>query len=196
MIKFTLECKVIDLEAFVGASVAGYNGCVADEGVVDTRVRDQVGLELVEIDIQSTVEAQARCDGADNLSDKAVEMFITGSGDIQVTVADVVDSFVVNEEGAVRVFDGAMGGENGVIRLDNSGGDTRSRVDCEFKLGLFAIIRGQTLQEESTETGTGAAAKGVEDQKSLEGRAVVYCKSFLASGLFKQESICITSMHI
>lgn len=196
VIEFTLECKVIDFEAFVGASVAGYNRRITDEGVVDTRVRDQVGLELVEIDIQSTVEAQARCDGADNLSDKAVEMFITGSRDVQVAVADVVDRFVVNEEGAVGVFDSAVGGENGVIRLDNSGGDTRSRVDCEFELGLFAVIRGQTLQEESTETGTGAAAKGVEDQKSLEGRAVVYCKSFLVPGLFKQESICTISMHI
>jgi hypothetical protein len=34
-----------------------YNWSIADQGVVDTRVRDQVGLELVEIDVEGTIES-------------------------------------------------------------------------------------------------------------------------------------------
>lgn len=172
-----MECKVADLEAFMGASVAGHNRCVADEGVVDTGVGDQVGLELVEIDVQGAIEAQAGGDGADNLGDEAVEMLITGAGDVKVAVTDIVDSFVIDEECAVRVLDGAVGGENGVIGLNDGGRDTGSWVDSEFELGLFAVVGGETLQEEGTEARTGTTTKGVEDQKSLEGRAVVYCES-------------------
>jgi hypothetical protein len=63
--------------------------------------------------------------------------------------------------------------ENGVVRLDNGGRDTRSRVDGELKLGLLAVLGCETLEEESTETGTSTATKGVEDQEALQGVAVV-----------------------
>jgi hypothetical protein len=49
---------------------------VADERVVNSRVRDQVGLELVEIDVESTVESERRGDGADNLGDKTVQVLV------------------------------------------------------------------------------------------------------------------------
>lgn len=75
---------------------------------MDTRVRDKVSLELVQIDIQSTIEAQTGGDGADNLSNQAVQMLIVGTRDVQVATADVVHSFVINEESAVRILDGAV----------------------------------------------------------------------------------------
>lgn len=65
----TLEGQVVDLEALVRALAGGDDGSVADQGVVDTGVRDQVGLELVQIDVQRTVEPQGRGDGADDLGD-------------------------------------------------------------------------------------------------------------------------------
>lgn len=49
---------------------------VADERVVDSGVGNQVGLELVEIDVEGTVESERRGDGADNLGDETVEVLI------------------------------------------------------------------------------------------------------------------------
>lgn len=66
----------MNLEALMLALGGGNDGGVADERVVNTRVRDQVGLELVQIDIESTIESQGRGDGADNLSNQAVKMLI------------------------------------------------------------------------------------------------------------------------
>ena len=169
----TLEGKVMDLEGLVGASVAGDNRSVADQWVVDTWVGHQVGLELVEIDVESTIESERGGDGADNLSDQTVEMLVSWTGDVKVTVADVVDCLVVDQEGTVRVLNGAVGGENGVVWLNNGGRDTWSWVDSEFQLGLLSVVGGETLKEESTETRTGTATEGVEDQESLESRAVV-----------------------
>lgn len=49
---------------------------VANERVVDSGVGNQVGLELVEIDVEGTVESERRGDGADNLGDETVEVLI------------------------------------------------------------------------------------------------------------------------
>jgi hypothetical protein len=125
---------------------------IADERVVNTRVWHQVGLELVQIDVESPVEAQAGGDGADDLSNQAVEMFVVGTGDIQVATANVVHSFVVNEERAIGVLDSAVGGENSIVRFDDGRRDTRSGVHGEFELALFTVVGRQTLQEESAET--------------------------------------------
>jgi hypothetical protein len=66
----------------MGALFSRDNGCIADERVVDTRVRHKVGLELVEINIERTVEAQTGGNRADNLSNQAVEMLIVGTGNV------------------------------------------------------------------------------------------------------------------
>ena len=157
----------------MGAAVGRDHRSITDQGIVDTGIGDQVGLELVEINVESAVEAQAGGDGADNLGNQAVEMLITRTGDVEVATADVVDSLVVDEEGAVRVLNGAVGGEDGVVGLNDGGGDTRSGIDGELELGLLAIVGGEALEEESTETRTRTTAEGVEDQEALEGRAVV-----------------------
>merc|ERR1719429_919335 len=66
-----------------------------------------------------------------------------------------------------------MGGEDGVVRLDHSGGNLRSGVDGELQLGLLAVVDGETLHEQGGESGSGATAEGVEDQESLESSALV-----------------------
>lgn len=97
-------------------------------------VGNQIGLELVEIDIESTVEAQAGGDGADNLGDETVEVLVAGAGDVKVATTDVVDGLVVNKESTVGVLDGAVGGEHSVVRLNDGGGNTRGGVDGELQL--------------------------------------------------------------
>jgi hypothetical protein len=174
MIPLTLEGKVANLEALVRALLGRDDGSVTNERVVDTRVRHQVGLELVQVDIESTVETQAGGDGADNLSNQTVQMLVVGTRNVQAAAADIVDSLVVDKECAIGVLNGAMGREDSVVGLDDGGRNTRSGIYSEFKLALLAVIGREALEEESTKTRTCTTTKGVEDQETLERRAVVY----------------------
>ena len=54
----TLVSQIADLEALVSDLGRRNDGCVTDQRVVDTRVRDKVGLELVQVDVERTVESQ------------------------------------------------------------------------------------------------------------------------------------------
>ena len=157
----------------VGSLVRGDDGGVGHQREVDTGVGDQVGLELVEIDVEGTVETERSGDGRDNLGNQAVEVLVAGAFNTEVAAADVVDGLVVNHETAVGVLKGGVGGEDRVVGLNNGGGVLRSRVDAEFQLGLLAVVNGQTLHQESTKTGTGTTTEGVEDQETLETGAVV-----------------------
>ena len=107
------------------------------------------------------------------LSDQTVQVLVVGTLNAEVAAADVVDGLVVNHEGAVGVLKGSVGSKDGVVGLDNGGGDLRSRVDAELELALLAVVDGETLHEEGTETGTGTTTEGVEDEDALETRAVV-----------------------
>jgi len=62
----------VGLEALVAALGCGDDRRIADERVVDSGVRDQVRLELVQIDVQCAVEAERGCDRGDDLGDQAV----------------------------------------------------------------------------------------------------------------------------
>lgn len=163
----------MDLEALVSTLGRGDDRRVADQRVVDTRVRHEVGLELVQIDVESTVETQRRRDRAHDLGDQAVQVFVRRSGNIQVASANVIDSLVVNQECAVRVLNGAVGGQNGIVGLDHSGGNAWSRVNGELELGLLAVLSGQSLKKQCTKARTRTTTEGVEDQETLEGVAVV-----------------------
>lgn len=146
---------------------------VADQGVVDTRVGHQVGLELVQVDVQGAIEPQRRGDGRDDLGNQAVEMLVARSGNVQVLAADIEHSLVVNQEGAVRVLDGAVGGKDSVVGLNNGGRKARRRVNGELQLALLAVVGRQALEEESTETRPCTATERVENQEALERLAVV-----------------------
>lgn len=74
--RHTLESKVVDLEALMLTLGSRHNRGVADQGVVDSRIRDQVGLELVEINVEGAIESEGRGNGANNLGDQAVEVLV------------------------------------------------------------------------------------------------------------------------
>jgi hypothetical protein len=66
-----------------------------------------------------------------------------------------------------------VGGENGVVWLDDGSGDSWCWVDGELQLRLLAIVGGKTLEEEGTETRSSSTTEGVEDQETLKRVAVV-----------------------
>ena len=49
----------------------------------------------------------------------------------------------------------------------------RGGVDGEAELGLLAVVDGESLEEEGTETGAGTTTNGVEDEEALETSALI-----------------------
>jgi len=66
-----------------------------------------------------------------------------------------------------------VGGQNGVVRLDDGGGDLGGWVHGETEFGLLAVVDGESLEEEGTETGAGTTTNGVEDEEALETGALI-----------------------
>ena len=87
--------------------------------------------------------------------------------------AQIIDRFVVEHRGDVGVLEEGVGGEDGVVGLDDGGGDLGRGVDGVAQFGLLAVVDGEALEEEGAETGAGAATDGVEDEEALEAGAVV-----------------------
>jgi len=164
----TLEGQIRDLEAFMGALGVRDDWSIADKWIVNARVWDQVRLKFVQINVKRTIKPKTRSNRADDLRDQAVEVLITGTRNIQITTADIIDRLIIDQKGTVRVFDRTMGRKDSIVRLDDGCRNTRGRVNGELKLGFLPIVGRETLQEEGTKTRPGAASEGVEDQEPLE----------------------------
>ena len=107
------------------------------------------------------------------MSDETVQVLVVGALNAKISSADVVDGLVVDHEAAVGVLEGGVGGQDGVVGLDDRGGDLRGGIDAELELALLAIVDGQALHDQGAEAGAGAAAEGVEDEEALQAGAVV-----------------------
>merc|ERR1719203_1188793 len=86
---------------------------------------------------------------------------------------DGVVGLVINHESTVRVLKGGMGGQDGVVGLNNSSGHLRCGINGEFQFGFLAVINAQAFHQKRSETRSGTATKGVENQESLKTGAVV-----------------------
>uniref|UniRef100_A0A182WE44 Uncharacterized protein n=1 Tax=Anopheles minimus TaxID=112268 RepID=A0A182WE44_9DIPT len=146
---------------------------VRNKREVDTRVRHQVGLELGQIHVQSTVETQRSRDRRHDLTDQSVQVGVGRSLNVQVAAADIVDRLIVDHERTVRVFQGGVRGQDGVVRLHHGRRNLRCRVDGKLQLRLLAIIHRQTFHQEGGKSGSGTATERVEDQETLQTRALV-----------------------
>ena len=107
------------------------------------------------------------------MSDETVEVGVGWAFDVEGSAADVVDSLVVKHDSNVSVLQERVGGQDGVVWLNDGGGDLRGWVDGESELGLLTVIDGESLEEEGSETGTGTTTDGVEDKESLETSALI-----------------------
>jgi len=149
------------------------DGRISRKREVDTRVRDQVSLELGQVHIQGPVKSQGSSDGRDDLTDETIQVGVSGPLDVEISPADVIDGFVVDHEGAVRVLQGGVSGENGIVWFNHRRGNLRSRVDGELKLGLLAIIYRQPLHEKGGKSRSGATTERVEDEEALKTSALI-----------------------
>jgi len=140
---------------------------------MDSGVWDEVGLELSDIDVEGTIESEGGSKGGDNLRDESVEVGVSGSLNVEGSSTDIVDGFVVKHDSDIGVLKKRMGGQDGVVWLNNSGGDLWGWVDGETELGLLTVIDGESLKEERTKTGSGTTTDGVEDEETLETSALI-----------------------
>lgn len=140
---------------------------------VNAWVWDQVGLELSHINVESTIKTERCGQRGDDLSNQTIEVGVGWSLNVQGATADVVDSLIVEHDRDVRVLQEGVGGEDRVVRLNDSSGDLWGWIDSETKLGLLAIVNRETLQEEGAETRTGTTTDGIEDEEALEASAIV-----------------------
>jgi hypothetical protein len=69
--------------------------------------RHKVSLELIEIDVQGTIETERGGNAGDNLCNESVQVDERWSRDIEFTSADIVDSLVVLE----KLLDSAISAE-------------------------------------------------------------------------------------
>jgi len=149
------------------------DGSIRGKHEMDSGVRDQVGLELGNINVKGTIESEGGGQRGDDLGDESVKVGVGGSLDIEVSSADIINGFVIDHDSDISVLEEGVGGENGVVRLNNSGGNLGRRIDGETKLGLLTIVDGESLEEEGSETGTGSTTDGVEDEETLETSALI-----------------------
>jgi len=140
---------------------------------VDTRVWHQVSLEFSDIDVEGTVESEGSSQRGDDLSNKSVQVGVSGSFDVELSSADIVDSFVVEHDSDVSVFKEGVSGQDGVVRFNDGSGDLGTGVDGETELGLLTVINGKSFEEERSETGSGTTTDSVEDHESLETGTVI-----------------------
>jgi len=140
---------------------------------VDARVWHQVGLELGNINVQSTIETKRGGQRRDDLRNQTIQVGVGRLLNVELASADIVESLVVQAESTVGVFQESVGGKHRVVRFDNGGRDLRTGRDGKGQLGLAAVVNGKTFQEEGSETGSGTSSGGVEDEESLESGTVV-----------------------
>ena len=71
------------------------------------------------------------------------------------------------------MLESGVGGQDGVVGLNNSGGHLRSGIDGKLQLGLLPVVHGKSLHQQSGESRSSSSSKGVEEQKSLKTSTLV-----------------------
>ena len=147
-----------------------------DRGICDQREMDaghQVGLELCQIHIQGSIKPQRSSDAGHYLANKAVKICVGWALSVKVSTTDVIDGLIVYHEGTIRVLQGGVGGEDGVVGFHDSCGNLGGWVNGELQLGLLAIINKQTFHQQGGEPRTSSPTKAVENQEALKTGTLV-----------------------
>ena len=61
---------------------------------MDSRERNQIGLELVQVDVQRPIESERGSNGRNNLSNETVKVGEGRRGDAEVSSTNVVDTTI------------------------------------------------------------------------------------------------------
>ena len=149
---------------------------VCGQREVDAGIGHQVGLELCQIHIQGAIKPQGSSDGGHNLTYQPIQVSICRALNVEVSTTDVIDGLIVYHEGTIRVLQGGVGGEDGVVGLNDSCGNLGGWVNGELQLGLLAIVDREAFHQQGGEPRTSSPTKAVENQEALKTCALVSLK--------------------
>ena len=71
------------------------------------------------------------------MTDQTVQILVRGTLDAEVLLTNVINGLVVDHERTIGVLQRRMGGEDGVVRLDDGSRHLGCWVDGEFKFCLM-----------------------------------------------------------
>jgi hypothetical protein len=142
-------------------------GSVRASEEVNARVRYQVGLEFVHVDVKGTLKSQGAGKAGDDLSDDSVEVAVRRTGNVEVPLANIVDGFVIEHESNICMFQQRVGGQDRVVGFYDGSRDLRGRINAKVELRLLGVVLAQMFEEQRSEARTSTATYAVEDQKSL-----------------------------
>ena len=89
---------------------------------------------------QGAIKPQGSSDGGHYLAHEAVKIRVGRALNVEVSTTDVIDGLIIYHEGTIRVLQGGVGGEDGVVGLNDSCGNLGGWVNGELQLGLLAIV--------------------------------------------------------
>lgn len=120
--------------------LGGDDGGIRRKHEVDSWIGHQVGLEFGNINVKGTVESQRSSQRGNDLSNKSVEVGVGWSLNVEVSSADIIDSFVVEHDCNISVFKERVGGEDGIVWFNDCSGNLGRWVDGESEFGFLSVV--------------------------------------------------------
>ena len=142
---------------------------------VDSWIWDQVGLELSNINVKSTIESERSSQWWDNLSNKSIQVSVGWSFNIEISSADIIDGFVIKHNGNISVLKKGVSRKNWVVWLNDCSWNLWGWVDSETEFWFLTVIDWESLEKERSKSRSSTSSYSVEDKESLETCALI-CK--------------------
>lgn len=163
--------QVDDGRPLVRGPLGGRERSVRQQREVHSRERHQVGLELVNVDVQRAREPERRGDGRHHLADDAVQVWVHGPFHVQFAGADVVYRLVVHHERAVGRVQRLVRHEQRVVRFHHGRGHLGCRVHEHLQVALLRVVLAQAFRHKTGQARPRAATHRVEHDEPLHALA-------------------------
>ena len=154
------------------STTAGQRG-ETDHEEVETGERHHVHSQLAKIRVELTGKTQASSDTGHDGRNEVVQVAIRGVAQLEGTHANIVQSFVIDTEGLVRVLNKLVDGESGVVRLNNGIGNLGGGNDGEGGHHSVGELLTDLGDQKRTHTGTGTTTERVGNLETLKAVAAL-----------------------
>ena len=106
---------------------------------MDTWERDEICLELGEINIECSVKTKRSRSRGNNLSYQTIEIRVRGVLHVKVLMTDVESGFIIDHKSAVGVFHSGMSSKDRIVRLNDCRSYSRGWIDAKFQLAWISF---------------------------------------------------------
>lgn len=130
-----------------------------------------VDRQLPQIGVELSGESQRGGDPTHGHADQVVEVPVGGRGELQRAEANVVEGFVVDAEGFVRVLQELVDRQGGIVRLYYGVGDFRGGHDAEGIHDAVRVVLPNLVDDERPHAGASPTTQRVNQLESLQAVA-------------------------